>query len=224
MMNPHTLSAVLAVCSLGYSGLALAQSPPATTAPQPVSAPATPPGAHPAGGAAVEANAEERARVRWGISGLAGPLLGGLSGGVGGVDVRIGAQLTNMFGIYGRPALLVGAGSDASISGASSSALALFGAGALADFTFSDLFFVGVGPEIAYAALASSSAPAGAVVVKTTAAAGAYFSAAARAGFAFGSMKPQRRRAFTVALDFRTVFTPGDPVVMPLLALGYDAF
>ena len=53
---------------------------------------------------------------------------------------------------------------------------------------------------------------------------GPYFSVAARAGLAFGSMRPQRRKAFTIGLDFRTIFNPGDPVIVPCLALGYDSF
>jgi len=37
-------------------------------------------------------------------------------------------------------------------------------------------------------------------------------------------MQPNRRKAFTIGLDFRSVFNPGDPVLIPCLALGYDAF
>ena len=42
--------------------------------------------------------------------------------------------------------------------------------------------------------------------------------------YAFGNMKPTRRKAFTIGLDFRAMFTPGDPTIVPCLALGFDSF
>jgi hypothetical protein len=169
------------------------------------------------------ANSEdEAARFRWGISGYGGPLMGGLSGGAGGIDARFGAQISRMFGVYGQPVLLVGAGADASVNGASASGIALYGVGALGEVNLSDLFYVAAGPEVLLGGMGSASA--GTTGSSASASTGPYLSMTARAGLALGSMKPNRRKAFTIGLDFRTVLNSGDPVIVPCLGLGYDAF
>jgi hypothetical protein len=172
----------------------------------------------------------DQARFRWGISGFGGPLAGGLSGGHGGIDARLGAQINETVGIYGQPMLLLGAGygSEASATSASVSAsgIALYGIGALVDATFANLFYIAAGPEILHGAMGSASSTVSTTGTSQSAAGstGPYFSIATRLGFAFGSMKPKRRKAFTVGLDMRIIFNPGDPVLTPGLALGYDSF
>lgn len=220
-------SAIVATLAFGTSS-ALAQDAPAdpSTAPRdpaaaapaaPVTAPA------PAAPESTADEPQEKARFRWGISAVGGPLFtGGGSGGVGGIDARFGVQINNLIGVYGQPVLLIGAGADSGVSGASASALVAAGLGALADFTFSDLFYVAVGPELISAAGGSSSV--GTAGSTASAYEGTFFSVAARAGLALGSMKPERRKAFTIGLDFRTIFTTGDPTITPLLALGFDSF
>jgi hypothetical protein len=227
-MTRNSLSAVVVASILLTSSLALAQdptpkaaTPPAAATPGNVASPAAA-GATPQPAEAPAKADEEATRFRWGISGYGGPLAGGLSGGAGGIDARFGAQITKMFGIYGQPVLLVGAGANASVNGASASAIGLYGVGALGEVSLADLFYIAVGPEVLLGGMASSSVTTtGAAAAAST---GPYLSVTARAGLALGSMKPQRRKAFTIGLDLRTIFNPGDPVVVPCLALGYDAF
>lgn len=218
------------------SSVALAQDPVGPGSPAPAAAPAqgaqdpaapAAPGAAVSPGTPAEAPAkpkteEESARFRWGISGYGGPLSGGLSGGAGGIDTRFGAQITNMFGVYAQPMLLLGAGANASATGASASGIALYGVGVLGDVTLADLIYLAAGPELLFGAMgAASASTTGASASGST---GPYLSLAARAGLALGSVKPNRRKAFTIGLDLRTVLNPGDPVITPCLALGYDSF
>ena len=78
------------------------------------------------------------------------------------------------------------------------------------------------GPELLFGGLASSS-------VTNTAASGAaatgpFFSVATRAGVVLGKKTPTRRSGFMLGLDMHVVFNPGDPVLTPCLALGYESF
>ena len=227
-MNLQRLSALASLSALFVSSSALAQqpapAPPAAPQGSPTPAAAPAPAAGAAGAEA--APAEESTRFRWGISGYGGPLLGGLSGGAGGVDARFGAQISNMFGVYAQPMFLVGAGASSSVSGASASGVGLFGTGVLADATFSDLVYVAAGPELLLGGMAGTGASVGpgGTTVSAAASTGPYFSVAARAGLALGSAKPERRKAFTIGLDLRLIFNPGDPLIVPCLALGYEAF
>lgn len=206
----------LAVLTFGAivvaTGTASAQMPP----------PAPPPAAQPAGG--------EEMRFRWGISGFGGKyFVNGTGGGIGGIDARFGVQIDNMIGVYGSPILLLGAGAAVSNSatGASTSvsAVALYGIGALADFTFSDMFFVAAGPELlrGAAAQAATQADANGASASASGEAGTFFGIEARAGLALGSIKPNKRKAFTIGLDLHAIFT-SKVTVVPLLALGYDMF
>lgn len=212
------------------SSIALAQPPAPEAAP---AAPAPPAPGTPATGAAAATTTpatpaeaptktEEEARFRWGISGYGGPLMGGLSGGAGGIDARFGAQITNMFGVYAQPMILLGAGAEASVQGASASGIALYGVGALGEVSLADLVYIGAGPELLFGGMGSASA--GVAGSSASGSTGPYLSLTGRAGLALGSVKPNRRKAFTIGLDFRMVLNPGDPVVVPCLGLGYDAF
>lgn len=165
---------------------------------------------------------EDHGRFRFGISAFGGPLfMAGNSGGAGGIDLRFGAQVNNLLGIYAQPILIAGGGASSGSSGGSASGLAMGGAGLLAEFAFLDMLYVGAGPELLAGAAGSASAGTSGTGAKADT--GTFFSVAARAGLALGSVKPARRKAFTIGLDLHAVFAT-DTVVTPMLALGYDAF
>jgi hypothetical protein len=208
------------------SALAQATPAPATTAAPapaaPAATPATAPAAPPAEAAAEAKSPEVFPRYRWGISAVGGPLLGVASGGIGGVDARFGSQINNLFGVYAQPVALLGGGVNANVSGASATGVVLGGVGVLADVTFLDMFFIAAGPELMGGVTGSGSS--GTAGTSASGSSGAFFSIATRAGVNFGSTKPEKRQGFSLNLDFRTVFTPGDPLLIPALALGYDSF
>jgi len=147
--------------------------------------------------------------------------MGGYSGGAGGITTRFGWQLDSMLGFYGEPLLLVGAGASADIDGASATGIALYGLGAMADITLGDFFYIAAGPEVLLGAI--GEAEAGTAAASADAATGPFFSLATRAGFALGSVRPNRRSAFTIGLDMHVVLA-NEVAIMPLIALGYEAF
>ena len=161
-------------------------------------------------------------RFRWGIAANGGPMLGAYSGGAGGLDARLGMQLSSLLGIYAQPLLLVGAGASADANGASATGLALYGVGAMVDATLADLFYVAGGPELLYGGVGTASASSGGSA-SASASSGAFFSVAGRTGLAFGSKRPERRKAFTLGLDMHVVFA-GGATFLPMVALGYEAF
>lgn len=160
-------------------------------------------------------------RFRWGISGAGGPLAGGYSGGAGGITTRFGWQVDSLLGFYAEPLLLVGAGASADVEGASATGLALYGFGAMADVTLADMFYVAAGPEILLGAI--GEAEASSTSASAEGATGPFVSLATRAGFAFGSVRPNRRHAFTVGLDMHVVLA-NEVAILPLIALGYEAY
>lgn len=227
-LRAKLLTIAISVSPFAFHGTGIAQD---AAAPEPAPAPAAVQEAEPAPqttavetGESAEDGADaapSESRFRWGINGAGGPLMGGYSGGAGGVDARFGMQLDSMLGIYAQPTFLVGAGVSADAAGASASGVALYGLGAMADVTLADLFYAGLGPELLLGAIAEAEA-----TTTTTSASGAtgpFFSLALRTGFAFGSVQPNRRKAFTVGLDMHMVFA-NEVALMPLVALGYEAF
>jgi len=160
-------------------------------------------------------------RFRWGIAANGGPMLGGYSGGAGGIDARFGMQLSSMLGLYAQPLFLVGAGVSSDANGASATGLALYGASAMVDVTLADLFYVAGGPEVLLGGVGTASATTNSA--SASASSGAFFSMAGRTGLAFGSKRPDRRKAFTLGLDMHVVFA-GNTAILPMLALGYEAF
>jgi hypothetical protein len=169
-----------------------------------------------------EAESAEVSRFRWGISGAGGPMVGAYSGGAGGIDARFGMQLSNMFGVYAQPILMVGAGASADANGASATGLALYGASLVADATFLNMFYVAGGPELLAGGVGTAAASSGGVA-SASASTGPFFSLAARAGLALGSYRPERRSAFTLGIDMHVIFA-GGAAVLPMLALGYEAY
>lgn len=224
----HVAAALMSSAVFLAGGAAFAQAaaaPAAAPAAPAASAAPSPTSAAPAAGSTqADGDSEgQKARFRWGISGMGGPYFqGGNSAGAGGVDVRLGVQLTDKFAVYGQPAAIIGGGASAGPGGAKASALVMGSFGALADLTIADLFYVAAGPELVSGTIGS----AGTSGTSATAggAAGTFFSVAARVGLALGSVKPDRRKAFSIGGDFRVVFTPGGATVIPFLALGYESF
>jgi hypothetical protein len=161
-------------------------------------------------------------RFRWGIAANGGPMMGAYSGGAGGLDARFGMQLSSLLGLYAQPRLLVGAGASADAGGASATGLALYGVGAMVDATLADLFYVAGGPEVLIGGVGTAAASSGGSS-SASASSGAFFSMAGRTGFAFGSKRPERRKAFTLGLDMHVLFA-GGATFLPMVALGYEAF
>jgi hypothetical protein len=168
-------------------------------------------------------NEPSESRFRWGISGAGGPILGAYSGGAGGIDARFGMQMSQLLGVYAQPILLAGAGVSADAKGASATGLALYGFGAMVDTTLANLFYVAAGPELLFGGVGTAAASANGGTARASASTGPFFSLAARTGFAFGSARPDRRKAFTLGLDMHVVFA-GGAAVLPMLGLGYEAF
>ena len=185
----------------------------------------------PAGAPRSEAPAEQNEpRFRWGISGLGGPIfVRGNVGGGSGVDARVGLQITRSLGLYAQPFLAV---TGAKITYSSNSLLSLMGVAAALDWTLADRFYLAVGPEVVRLGEQNTgeelgnavAAALGAQGTSTPPLDGTFFSVAARTGVAFGSMMPDRRRAFTVGLSVRSMFTTGGATVFPVVALGYESF
>jgi hypothetical protein len=203
-------SVVLGLASFGFKGSAVAQGAAADE-------PAVQPEPDDVG-----KDEPSESRFRWGISGAGGPLMGGYSGGAGGITTRFGYQVDSLLGFYGEPLLLVGAGASADVEGASAAGIALYGLGAMADITLGDFFYLAAGPELLLGAIGEVEA-SGAGTASAEAATGPFFSLATRAGFALGSVRPNRRNAFTIGLDMHVVFA-SEVAIMPLIALGYEAF
>src|SRR5215472_8319348 len=154
---------------------------PATARAQAATGQPTPSGGTAAGPAPTSEEGEFKTRFRWGIWGEGGPyFFKGSTGGVGGVTVRLGAQLSEPFAVYAQPILLVGGGAKAGVSTAgvteSASALVVAGGAAMGEATLGDLFFIGAGPEIVFgsAGSASQSAGVGGVSQSESAASGAF--------------------------------------------------
>ncbi len=204
----------------GTAGVTVTSPPPSGTAQRGAAQPGT---AQPERRLGVPPEPKERARFRWGLSFFGGPyFFNGSMGGVGGASVRAGAQITNLFGVYAQPVALLGGGASVSSTNTSASALVLGGIGVLGDITLGNVFFVGGGPEFLGGVAGSSSAGTSGTAVNASE--GVFFGLTARLGFALGHVEPHRRRCFTIGGDFHLVITPGGPVIVPLVAMGYDFF
>jgi|GEM_PF-6362484 len=166
----------------------------------------------------VDSNAARGQRSRWGISGLAGTLQGGVDGVAGGVSVRWGGQINHQFGIYGQALILGGSGSGETAAAARTTSFVLvLGTALLGEFVFDDTFYVAPGPELFSGIVTRSEGGA------SSGDAGRFFGAVGRMGLAYGSVGPERRKAFSFGIETHVVFS-SNVVVTPLLALGYEAF
>ena len=168
---------------------------------------------------------EERdhARFRWGWWLEGGPYFsGGSPGGIGGATVRMGAQITNMFGVTAQAVALIGGGGEISSTSTAVNVIAVGGVGVLGELTLGNIFFVGLGPELLGGSAGSTSAGTSGAAVSEYA--GVMFGLTGRLGLALGSVHPGRRKGFSFGIDLHTLFTPGSVVVVPMFGLGMEAF
>lgn len=127
---------------------------------------------------------------------------------IGGVEGRLGVQFNDVFGLYATPSFQLGGGAWAVIGRVS--------VGIMPELTFGDVLFIGLGPEI----FAADAAPDNADAFGEQ----SHLGVRGRAGLAFGSKRPGRRHAFTLATDIRVDIFDETVGVAPTFALGYDAF
>jgi hypothetical protein len=84
-------------------------------------------------------------RFRGGIAAAGGAeFASGFLVGMGGIEGRLGVQISNLIGIYVQPSLSFGAG-EVNGGGGRTVFTGTFGVSALVDFTIEDYFFFGVG-------------------------------------------------------------------------------
>jgi hypothetical protein len=192
-------------------------------------------------------------RVRWGVSGNLGWHLPQAAFTFG-AEGRIGYQLSNMFSAYAIVGGTVGLGigANVSVSGASASitALSYYYFGAIAEFMFGNLFYVGAGPVVASGGLVGVTANGssnGNSEATAVAHLGAMPGLDLRLGLGLGRTSPApsyRRGGFNLGLDALILLHPNTTVirekvvngtgtgsittteiiatVTPMLTLGYD--
>lgn len=123
-----------------------------------------------------------------------------------GLDLRFGAQINNMFGVYAQPTL----GYYTADAGGALAGGGLLGVAAVADATFADRFFVGAG--LGYTVYNS---PAGVTPLLRV---GGY-------PLMSRSDTKARRKGLMLGADLRFTSLDGlKTIVMPTFNLGYEAF
>ncbi len=156
-------------------------------------------------------------RFRFGVQAGAGPMMGKIKDfdqkynfTYGGVDLRFGAQINDMIGVYVQPQMGIYAGKkDPAAIGPQFNAGGLVGASLGADFTFIDRLFVGAGAG--FAVLNNPSGP--------------------ELHFRLGGyplMKRSdhkvRRKGLMLAADLRVHLLKDYTFIAPTFSLGYEAF
>ena len=157
-------------------------------------------------GLAMRAEADEGSlRFRSGISAGGGiETIAGNSFAMGGIDGRLGAQLSEHMGLYVAPHLSYGSGSIGGVSGSTGT----FAFTALADYTFIERLFVAGGGG--YGVLNNPSGPV------------LHFRLG---GYPLLSEETDgQRKGLVVALDSRTFFASGLTVEHIMVSLGYEKF
>ena len=151
-----------------------------------------------------------RARFRGGASALVGSYwYGGRGAGAIGAQGRLGAQVTDVFGVYATPTVLT-------MPGYGATPLNRVSVGAVFDATIDHRFYIGGGPEI-FGTFRSTGS--GRELDEQLP-----IALRMRTGLAFGSVRPGRRHAFTLGFDGTIDFYDSGIGVAPTLSLGYDAF
>lgn len=160
-----------------------------------------------------ELSGAEAVRVRGGFSLNGGGGFGVASGGTVSGAVRIGAQFNRWFSTYyqASPLVFLAANDSGLVAGF------LFANSVLANVTLGDVFELGVGPSVDYAALGGCS-----VGLDCAAANGVEFGVHGRLALQLGSRNPStgRRSAFSIGLDVHPVFTPAGTLFLGTLGLG----
>jgi len=146
------------------------------------------------------------ARFRWGIAGGGGLVsVSNVTLGYGGMDLRFGAQINDMIGVYAQPQLGVYAGNFAGVTGVGG----LVGVSALVDFTFADQFFVAGG--LGYGVLNNPSG------LELHFRGGLY-------PIVGGGQEEARRKALMLGVDFRVFLLDGATAISPTISIGYESF
>lgn len=140
------------------------------------------------------------ARFRFGVSGHGGALVNGPEIGFGGLSLRAGVQLTDLFAVYYQPMGLAGA--LYARPDAAGAAGLLFNS-AMADFTIFDMVSVGFGPSLDFVWGCSDSYQTEADCDSTD----PFFGANGRVAVNIGAMGRGTRHALSVSVDVHpTVF------------------
>lgn len=209
------------VVAVGLTTSAFAQAqeagPAATDEPAAASAEAAPAPAAPSAVAVADGDASsavaDGARFRFGVSGGAGFFTAASEVGSAkvsctyyGLDLRFGAQINNMFGVYAQPTL----GYYSANGGGALAAGGLLGMAVVADATFADRFFVGAG--LGYTVYNN---PAGLTPLLRI---GGY-------PLMSRSDTKARRKGLMLGADLRFTSLEGlKTIVMPTFNIGYEAF
>jgi hypothetical protein len=200
----HVVVEGLAIAAvLTGSGLALAQE----------GAPASTPAAHGAAGVDASSAATDGARFRFGVSGGAGFFTAASQAGSAkvsctyyGADLRFGAQVNNLIGVYVQPTLGY---YSANVTGVLAAG-GLLGISAAADVTLIDRLFVGAG--VGYTVYNN---PGG---ISPLLRIGGY-------PLMSRSEEKARRKGLMLGMDLRFTSLDGlKTIVMPTFNLGYEAF
>jgi len=183
-------------------------SPPPATGAAPAQAAATTPAAGDTSG-----NVTDGFRFRFGVAGGIGFFTAASEAGPAkvsctyyGTDLRLGAQINNMFGVYAQPTLGYYTTSD--VGGLAAGGL--LGVAVIADVTIIDRFFAGAG--LGYTVYNN---PAGLTPILRV------------GGYPLMSRSEQkaRRKGLMVGMDLRFTSLDGlKTIVMPTFNLGYEAF
>ena len=161
-------------------------------------------------------------RFRWGVSGNLGWNIPSPAF-VGGAEVHLGWQLSNMFAVYGIIGTHFGLGFNAAVSGSSArGGITAFGAyygGAIAEVMLADIFYVGGGALAGsggYGAVQVGVSTNGGQQVQTLAQSGFMFGFDARLGLNFSKPHPApsfRRNGFNFGLDVMAILRPNTVIV-----------
>jgi hypothetical protein len=153
---------------------------------------------------------EDAERLRGGVGVSIGSYVFDTSIPVLGLEGRIGAQLSDLFGIYAAPGFLSGVDPN------SGAAVGRLQVGILPEFTVEDVFFVGFGPEL--------FTVDGGSAVEARYAELFHVGGRLRTGVAIGKRIGGQRHAFTIAFDARVDAYAAGAAFAPTLGFGYDAF
>lgn len=176
---------------------------------------ATSPGTAAAQDGPVEAPGH-RTRLRFGASGVGGGFVGTMSGGAGGLALRVGAQLDDVFAIYVQAHALVGGfaphPSDEAVAGFVFHELML-------DFTIADVLQLGGGPSIDLVWGCTRENRVG-----TCSDIGPYFGGDFRAAVVLGQYGPERRGGLVLSVDVHPTWMSSDLATMLLLGIGGEIY
>lgn len=158
------------------------------------------------------------ARFRFGVAGHGGAMLNGPEIAFGGLSLRAGVQLSDLFGVYYQPMGLAGA--LYARPGAASGAGLLFNS-AMADFTIADFVSLGFGPSLDFIWGCSDTYQTEADCDSTD----PFFGANGRVALNLGAMGTGTRNALSISVDVHpTVFDwdRGTVGVTMVGGIGYE--